>query len=465
MKKFDLSKLLLASAFLASPAVAQNFDSLPSVQEIVSQAKTAEVTAPLPDLPQDNRVMKEWTIMVFMNGKNNLSSYVISDMNEMEQHGPTGNINIITQAARMKYTPPSYPSYPGGGYDDYPWGGPTVPHPGWPNPNWNMPPMMMKDGSRDASTDWSGVRRYLVTKDGDNSSLSSTMLQDMGKVDMGDWKQLAEFGKWVKTNYPAKKYMLVVWNHGSGWEMKSLQPAIVRGISYDDETGNHINTVDLANAVREMGGVDIYASDACLMQMAEVAYELKDTAKITVGSEENEPGDGWGYHEFLARVHSNQGSLTPEVMAAAAVQGYKAFYSPKGTATTQSAIKTAGLVKFRQLLDQWAELVMQEDKAMVTEARAAAVGFGGAGSKDLTHFMELVHGKTKSEPLKGKTVQVMNQFYDHVLLDNATTGAKFEKAYGMGIYIPGWSFDDSYNKLAWARDGKWDEFMQWLTAK
>jgi hypothetical protein len=152
-------------------------------------------------------------------------------------------------------------------------------------------------------------------------------------------------------------------------------------------------------------------------------------------------------------------------MAAAAVQGYKAFYSPKGTATTQSAIKTAGLVKFRQLLDQWAELVMQEDKAMVTEARAAAVGFGGAGSKDLTHFMELVHGKTKSEPLKGKTVQVMNQFYDHVLLDNATTGAKFEKAYGMGIYIPGWSFDDSYNKLAWARDGKWDEFMQWLTAK
>lgn len=476
MIKANLSTLLLASAFLASPAAALDFDSLPSVKDIVSQARTTEVSAPLPASPQAPRAAKDWTIMVFMNGKNNLSKYVIDDMNEMEKYGPTANINIITQAARMKYTPPSYPSYPGGGYDDYPYGGgPTVPHPGWPNPHWDMPPMMGRDGemtvtpvesNKDASTDWAGVRRYLVTADGDNASLSSTMLQDMGSVDMGDYRQLIEFGKWAKANYPAKHYMLVVWNHGSGWEMKGLDlfPS-VKGISYDDETHNNIDTVELAQAVRGMGGVDIYASDACLMQMAEVAYELKDAAKITVGSEENEPGEGWGYHEFLSRVHSNQGNLTPEVMAAAAVQGYKAFYAPSSKATTQSAIKTAGLVKFRQLLDQWVDLVMQEDKAMVIEARNGAVSFGGAGSKDLTNFMELVHTNAKSRMLRDKTVQVMNQFYSGVLLDNGTTGAKFEKAYGMGIYLPGYSFDAKYNKLAWANDGKWDEFMQWLTAK
>ena len=460
MKKLDLSKLLLASAFLASPAAALDFDSLPSVKEIVSQARTAEVSAPLPDLPKNDREVKEWTIMVFMNGKNNLTSYVISDMNEMEQHGPTGNINIVTQAARMKYTEPSYPNYPGGGYDDYnPWGGPTVPHPGWPNPYWphNMPPMMMKGGDRDATTNWTGVRRYLVTKDGENAALSSTMLQDMGTVDMGDWRQLAEFGKWAKKNYPAKKYMLVGWNHGSGWEKGlDLFPS-VKGISYDDESGNHISTPQLAQAIREMGGVDIYASDACLMQMAEVAYEIKDAAKVVVGSEENEPGDGWGYHEFLARVHSNKDNLTPEVMASAAVQGYKAFYSAGSKATTQSAIKTANLTGFRAVLDRWVDLVMLEDKALVTEARTGAVGFGGAGSKDLTHFMELVHAKTKSAALKAQTVKAMNYYYDHVLIDNATTGAKFDKAYGLGVYLPGWSFDADYSELAWSRDGKWDK--------
>jgi hypothetical protein len=108
---------------------------------------------------------------------------------------------------------------------------------------------------------------------------------------------------------------------------------------------------------------------------------------------------------------------------------------------------------------------MQEDKAMIIEARGKAVSFGGAGSRDLTHFMELVHTNAKSKLLKDKTVQVMNQFYDRVLVDNGTTGAKFEKAYGMGVYLPGYSFDAKYNKLAWANEGKWDEFMQWLTAK
>lgn len=464
MKKLDISKLLLASAFLAAPAAALDFDSLPSVKDIVKQAKSTEVSVPAASAAQDARTVKEWTIMVFINGKNNLSSYVIQDMNEMEVFGPTDNINIVTQSARMKYTQPSYPDYPGGGYyDDWGYGSP-VPHPGWPNPGWNMPPMMMKD-ARDASTDWTGTRRYLIVKDGDNASLSSTLLQDLGSVDMGDWKQLAEFGKWAKANYPARKYMLIGWNHGSGWEKGlDLFPS-VKGISYDDESGNHISTPQLAQAIGEMGGVDIYASDACLMQMAEVAYELKDTAKITVGSEENEPGDGWGYNEFLARVHSNRDGLTPEVMAAAAVQGYKAFYAPKGTATTQSAIRTSGLAKYRALLDQWAALAMTEDKALLTAARNEAVGFGGAGSKDLTHFMELVHGKTQNAGLKAKTVETMNYFYDKVLLDNATTGAKFEKARGLGVYLPGYSFDGDYSELAWSREGKWDEFMQWLTAK
>jgi len=32
--------------------------------------------------------------------------------------------------------------------------------------------------------------------------------------------------------------------------------------------------------------------DACLMAMVEVAYQLRDSVKITVGSEEEEPFDG-----------------------------------------------------------------------------------------------------------------------------------------------------------------------------
>ncbi|MBI5742930.1 MAG: hypothetical protein HY952_00105 [Elusimicrobia bacterium] len=466
MKKLDLSRLLLASAFLAAPAAALDLGSLPSVKELAAQAEQPEVSAPLPGAPKDARVLKEWTIMVFMNGKNNLSDYVIEDMNEMEVYGPTANINVVTQAARIKY---EAPSYPGGGYNDYPDYPGVVPHPGWPNPFWGgMPPMMNKKVTtvKDASTDWAGVRRYEVTKDGENGSLGSKLLADLGTVDMGDYKQLVEFGKWAKQNYPAKKYMLVVWNHGDGWKNKAFGPRpVLKGISYDDETGNGISAVNLGRAVREMGGVEIYASDACLMQMAEVAYELKDAAKITVGSEETEPGDGWAYDYFLSRVHSNQNNLKPEVMAAAAVQGYKAFYGEQKTDATQSALRTSGLVSFRVLLDQWVDLAMKEDRAMITGAATGATTFEGVGSRDLIHFMENVHGKTKSQALKAKTVEVMNHIYNKVLIDNGATGDKFTKAYGLAVYLPGYSYEDDYNELAWAREGKWDDFAKWLTTK
>jgi hypothetical protein len=466
MIKLDISKLVLASAFLAAPAAAQDFAGLPSVTDIVAAAKADKAAVPAPSRPENARAAKEWTIMVFMNGKNNLTEYVIEDMNEMEKFGPTENINIVTQAARTAESEgPSYP--PPGGYDDYnPWGGPTVPHPGWPNPNWNVPPMRAKITTvKDASTDWTGVRRYQVTKDGENGSLSSIMLKDMGKVDMGDYKQLVEFGKWAKLNYPAKKYMLIVWNHGDGWKNKGLKQPILRGISYDDETGNGISTVNLGKAVREMGGVEIYASDACLMQMAEVAYELKDAAKITVGSEENEPGDGWAYDYFLSRVHSNKGNLTSDVMAAAAVQGYKAFYAESNTAATQSALHTAGLNAFRPLLDQWVELVMKEDKAMVKEALTAATAFGGAGSRDLIHFMQNVYNKTKTEALKAKTIEVENHLYDKVIFDSEATGEKFKDVYGLAAYLPTYSYESDYDELAWAKEGKWDDFAKWITAK
>ncbi len=469
MKKLELAKLLLVSAVLAAPAAAQDLNSLPSVSEIVRLAKAGGISGPAPAAVPAPRAVKDWTVMVFMNGKNNLSEYVIKDMNEMEKLGPTDNINIITQAARIKY---QAPSYPGGGYNDYPdvYPGGVVPHPGWPNPYWGggMPPMMMKDAgvTRDASTDWAGVRRYEVVKDGDNAALSSRLIADLGSVDMGDYRQLVEFGKWAKANYPARHYMLIVWNHGSGWEMKGLDLfPVIKGISYDDETGHGINPVDLGAALRGMGGVDIYASDACLMQMAEVAYELRDAAKVIVGSEETEPGDGWAYDYFLARVHSNKGNLTPDVMAAAAVQGYKAYYAEQKDSVTQSALHTSGLAQFRVLLDQWVQLVMKEDKTMVKQALSSATSFSGAGSRDLIHFLENVHAGTKSPALKAQTAAVMKQLYDKVIFDNGATGDKFKKAYGLGVYLPGWSFDQEYGKLAWARDGKWDELVQWLTAK
>src|SRR3989339_1466776 len=118
-------------------------------------------------------------------------------------------------------------------------------------------------------------------------------------VDMGDYKRVVDFVAWAKTNYPAKRYMLIIWNHGSGWMDPKGSP---KGISFDDETGNYIRTPQIGLILKEAGKVDILAFDACLMQMAEVAYEVKDNAQVIVGSEETVPGLGYPYGLFLGAM-------------------------------------------------------------------------------------------------------------------------------------------------------------------
>ncbi|NLH39889.1 MAG: hypothetical protein GX445_07500, partial [Elusimicrobia bacterium] len=179
-----------------------------------------EIPTPTVDKSVHSKAQKEWTVMVYLNAKNNLEPFGISDMNEMEMVGSNDNLNIVVQFGRIK------------GYDT-------------------------------TNGDWKTTRRYYVTKDTDTKTINSQMVADLGKVDMGDYKSLIDFGKWVKQNYPAKKYLLVVWNHGSGWE-KSMGLPITKGISYDDETGNHINTPQLGMALKEIGKIDILNFDACL---------------------------------------------------------------------------------------------------------------------------------------------------------------------------------------------------------
>ena len=234
----------------------------------------------------------EWTIMVYINGKNDLEPYALKDMNEMEMVGSNPKMNIVVEAGRMA------------GYSE-------------------------EDG------DWKGMRRYLITKDNDVNKISSKPLEKIAKADMGDYRTLAAFGQWAKAAYPARKYMLIVWNHGSGWE-KGLKDVVSKGISYDEETDNHITTPQLGMALKAIGKVDVYGSDACLMQMPEVDYELRNSADYIVGSEETEPGDGYTYNTFLGPLAANP-SMSPAQLALVAVDSYANHYQQSGEAPPRAS--------------------------------------------------------------------------------------------------------------------------------
>jgi len=380
----------------------------------------AEQAVPEVSRPEgDTKGLAEWTIMVFSNAKNDLEKYLIDDMNEMELIGSTDKVNVVVELGRMS------------GYDS-------------------------------SNGDWTGVRRYLVTKDSDMTRLASKKLADLGMVDMGDYRSLADFGKWAKQAYPAKRYMLIIENHGSGWEKDVRNRLVNKGISYDDQSGNHINTPQLALALKEMGRVDVFGTDACLMQMAEVVYEIKDHADYIVGSEETEPGDGYTYNDFLGPVVKNP-SMGAQELGKQAVNAYADHYDGIRQAYTQSLVVPAKADKLLALTNAFAAAVMAttNDQQAILYARRYAVNFAMDENRDLYDFTRLLVEKTGSAEVK-RTGRELMGFLTGELVAHNRARDKYTSAKGIAAYFPEYSLGDGYLELAWAKASQWDEFVMWI---
>lgn len=107
---------------------------------------------------------KAWTFMAYMAGDNNLDPDGVQDLTEMKKVGSTKDVNLIAQFDRAS------------GH---------------------------------------AAKRYYLRKGG---QIANDAVASLGKVNTGDPKRLLDFIKWGVKNYPANRYVLVLWNHGQGWD-------------------------------------------------------------------------------------------------------------------------------------------------------------------------------------------------------------------------------------------------------
>jgi len=393
------------------------FDQQGSVTKIVAQLKNANPDSEIVPLPGNPKALAKWTVMVYVNAKNNLEEYGLGDVNEMELVGSTPDMNIVAELGRI-------------------------------------------DGYSDADGDWKGSRRYLIQKDADTSTIASPVVMEIPKSDMGSWQNLVEFVKWSQGKYPAQHYVLVIWNHGSGWN-KNLSAETGKGISYDDESGNHITTQQLKQALAATGKMDILSMDACLMQMLEVAYEARTGADYIVASEETEPGDGYTYNTWLAPLAAKP-LMSQAELSRTMVDSYTDHYQSIGQGATQSSVKTENLYKLGQMLNGWTSAVMASGEvANVKNARTKAQAFYYSSNKDLPHFIKLVSDGSQNADVKAKSAELLNFLSGSVIYHNRATGSKYANAQGLAIYIPGY-YTAAYDDLEWAKDSNWDDFTKWI---
>jgi hypothetical protein len=404
---------------------------------------------------------KAWTVLVYLAGDNNLDSSGIGDLLEMKRVGSTPRVDVVAEFDRAS---------------------------------------------------GKGARRYVLRKGG---PLAADAVATLGRVNTGDPKRLLDFVRWGVETCPAERYALVLWNHGQGWDdtdiyaderyrrfrrlatgrirhalfrppvRRVLRGAIrkyePRAILLDDDAKDFLDNVELkavlAGAATLIGDkLDLLGMDACLMSMAEVGYQIRESARFTVGSEQTEPGDGWPYDRILAALAQHP-EMDAGALSAAIVKAYLASYGAADGVTQSAcdlaragdlAAAVAGLARAltaavreaasrQQILAARARVQSYEvpdNVDLVDLCRLLAAGMPGSAVAKVCAAVVRVVGKGGAAARGGGYVVAAG-----------SKGADLRASHGVAIYFPTTAVSPLYARLDWSRATGWDRFLEvWLRA-
>ncbi|MBN1449895.1 MAG: PD40 domain-containing protein [Anaerolineales bacterium] len=219
-------------------------------------------------------VILPWTIMVYLDGDNNLDPNYFNVFNQLENAADNPNVNVIVAWDRSGNNNSAYYKVQ---YD----------------------------------TNVSQLVNYVEGED----------RWDQGELNMDEPTSLSDFINWARTNYPAQHYALLISNHGTG----------LNGTAIDDTNGGGLISVKglgdaLATATSNGSNkLDIVFADSCLMAMIEDGYQIRNYANIYIASENLLWIPGSGTRPYSSYVSGIAASTTPQGLATNILSEYASW--------------------------------------------------------------------------------------------------------------------------------------------
>jgi hypothetical protein len=367
------------------------------------------VQNPTTGVPVNTSGLPEWTVIVYSAADDEvLEENMWFDLNEMELVGSNPQMNIVVQIDR--YT-----------------------------------------GAFTGDGDWSDTRRYLITQDNNLDSITSPVVESVGEVDTGDPQTLIDFVTWAVQKYPAKKYALIMSDHGGGWTGGFSD---MSASSYSDLSIPEI--VSSIEQIRQNTGIDKFEMigfDACLMGQIEVFGSLYPYSNYMVASEEVEPGYGWSYAAWLEQLAQN-----PSVNGSGLSQSIIATYVTNDTlltggrassdeiaqeesTTTLSAVESARVPDVIGAMNQFVSAITELDQTLVAEARTYTRSyfslFGEEVSPsfiDLGNFSEVLITLTDDTGIQQAAIQLQTAIDSAVVAEKH--GINMSGSNGIAFHFP-----------------------------
>lgn len=364
-----------------------------------------------------------WTVLVYLDGDNNLEADAMDDIREMAAVGSSDELKIVVQLDRISSSE---------SWDD------------------------------DSAGDWEGTKRFLVERDMEPTP--DAALEDLGELNMGDQETLADFIAWGVNSYPADRYALIIWDHGASW----------LGIASDDTSEDAISLPELSAALATArdesgyGTFDLIGFDACLMAQLDVFQAIEPYGQVAVASAELEPNQGWAWDAWLGALADDPGQ-DGAAIAQAIVDTYIESYEGSGSDdVTLSAFDLAQMGGLTQRLDALSG-AMREDMARsyvpIAQARSFVSVYAPTSAEefnavDLGHFAALLPEQGAEGPVADAAAELLSAIGRARIANGA--GAYHTDTSGISIYFPQISelYLDEYERGS-PLPGQtgWDEFL------
>ncbi|MEM7030525.1 MAG: clostripain-related cysteine peptidase [Chloroflexota bacterium] len=306
------------------------------------------------------------------------------------------------------------------------------------------------------------------------------------ELNVGDRDTLAGFLEWSMDNYPAENFYAAIDDHGHG----------VYGISWDLTNNNdELTPPEVYSALKEATNngqrkIDIIDSEACLMGMAEHAYDVNTWVDYIVFSEQI----NWELNTYPNYFSSLQASDTPVQLGTHIVNTVHTLANNDGRPHTISLVDTSKMDQVKAAITLLGD-ALKTPAAGQTEAqrRTAVDGTRNksqafAGDNDATNplwadYIDLwdLADKASTDGLitanLAQTVKdaveeaVLVEHHANGLVDNKYTW-NHDGAHGMSVYFPAGNASSAFQNYTQGRlfnmtsdddgiQGHWDEFLLW----
>jgi hypothetical protein len=351
--------------------------------------------------------------------------------------------------------------------------------------------LMKKAGSTDnlhliaqldyGSNEYSATRYYLRA----GTRLEKDIVKSVSETSTEESSRLEDFLNWGIENYPARRYVIDIWNYENGLQDRGLinseffppfhskafteKVTSDREFAYGTSTNDFLNYIEFAETLRKTSDrlkmlgnrLEILRMGACPISLAEASYQLRDSADLFVVATEAGRRSSWPYDKVLTRLISDPEFAPEDLAVSMATEQIDSQVEPDYPAQAACDLHLAEyLVPPMMNLVQWLMARLREEwriRTAVVYARSESLLRGSLDRVDLYHFCHLLQANCESEEIKAACLNVMEAInHRGYVLSSSGLGSRK----GLSIYFPKQNVSPVFPELDFAQATRWNEFLQ-----